>query len=98
MPATNIDYANTYFEFPELSKIHGAPTYPTIRIIKDEVKANASSVASDLGGGANGHYGIVVDPTEYAMVPGTIPYVRPMYPGALVIPPGMMLHIALGLR
>ena len=98
MPATNIDYANTYFEFPELSKIHGAPTYPTIRIIKDEVKANASSVASDLGGGANGHYGLVVDPTEYAMVPGTIPYVRPVHPGALVIPPGTTQQIYLGLR
>ena len=41
MPATNIDYANTYFEYPELSKIHGTPTYPLICIIKDEIKAHA---------------------------------------------------------
>ena len=51
MPATNIDYANTYFEYPELSKIYGTPTYPLICIIKDEIKAHANSVASDLGGG-----------------------------------------------
>ena len=47
MSATNIDYANTYFEFPELTKIHGAPNYPTLRIIKDEMKANAHSDSYD---------------------------------------------------
>ena len=98
MSATNIDYANTYFEFPELTKIHGAPNYPTLRIIKDEMKANAHSVASDLGGAAHGHYGLVVDPREYAMVPGTIPYVRPVHPGPLIIPPGTTQILATGLR
>ena len=98
MSATNIDYAATYFEYPELTKIHGAPTYPTIRIIKNEVKANAHSVASNLGGGAHGHYGLVVDPTEYVMVPGTVPYVRPVHPGALDVPINATNHIALGLR
>ena len=98
MLATNIDYANTYFEFPELTKIHGAPNYPTLRIIKDETKANAHSVASDLGGGAHGHYGLVVDPTEDAMVPGTIPYIRPVHPGPLIVPPGTTQIMATGLR
>ena len=98
MPATNIDYANTYFEYPELSKIHGTPTYPLICIIKDEIKAHANSVASDLGGGANGHYDLVVNPAEYAMVLGTIPYVRPVHPGALNIPLGSTQHAATALR
>ena len=97
MSATNIDYAKTYFEFPELTKIHGAPNYPTLRIIKDEMKANAHSVASDLGGGVHGHYGLIVNPREYTMVPGTIPYVRPTHPGPLVIPPGTTHILATGL-
>ena len=62
------------------------------------MKANAHSVASDLGGGAHGHYGIVVSPREYAMVPGTIPYVRPAHPGPLVIPVGTTQILATGLR
>ena len=98
MSATNINYANTYFEFPELMKIHGAPNYPTLRIIKDEIKANAHSVVSNLGGGPHGHYGLVVDATEYAMVPGTIPYIRPVHPGPLIVPPGTTQIMATGLR
>ena len=98
MSATNIDYANTYFEFPELTKIHGAPSYPTLRIIHDEIKANAHSVECNLGGGAHGHYGLVVTPEEYAMVPATIPYIRPVHPGPLVIPTGTSQVLATGLR
>ena len=98
MSATNIDYANTYFEFPELTKIHGAPNYPTLRIIKDEMKANVHSVASDSGGGAYGHYVFVVDLTEYAIVPGTIPYIRPVHPCPLIIPLGATQILATGLR
>ena len=98
MSATNIDYANTYFEFPELTKIHGAPNYPTLRIIHDEMKANAHSVECNLGGGAHGHYGLVVTPAEYAMVPATIPYIRPVHPCPLIIPLGATQILATGLR
>ena len=98
MSATNIDYANIYFEYPELTKIHGAPNYPTLRIIHDKMKANAHSVECNLGGGGHGHYGLVVDPTEYAMVPGTIPYIRPVHPGPLIIPTGTPQILATGLR
>ena len=97
MTATNIDYSNTTFVFPTLTKIQGRPTYATLKTIKDELKANATSVTTDLGGGANGHLGLVLTPTEYGNV-SAIPYVRPAHPGTLVIPPGSTQHEANRLR
>ena len=72
----HIDYINTYFEYPVLTKIHGRPNYDNIKIIKDEMKTNGASVSSELGGGANGHVGIVTTNTDYIMV-AVVPYVRP---------------------
>ena len=80
MKSTNIDYVNTYFEFPSLTRIHGKPTYASLKIIKDELFANATAVTSDLGGGAHGHLGLVLTPAEYVAV-SAVPYVRPAHPG-----------------
>lgn len=87
MASTSIDYVATYFEFPVLTKIHGEPTYETLLEMKNQLKANASQVTSDLGGGANGHLGLVCTPIEYANI-SVIPYVQPVHPGLLVIPVG----------
>ena len=50
--ATNsaVNYRELYFEYPDLTKIHGEPTFETIKTIEDELKANAQSVYSTLGG------------------------------------------------
>ena len=82
-----IDYANTCFEFPQLDKIHGAPTFESLSRLKRQLKANAQSVASDLGGGAHGHLGLVLSPAEYRSVSAT-PYQMPPLPGPLTIPRG----------
>ena len=58
-----------------------------MKILKDEIKTNASSIYSDLGGGAHGHLGLVLTPQEYAHV-SAIPYIQLVHPGPLVIPPG----------
>ena len=73
------------FEYPTLTKIHGRLDYRGLKTIRDEVKANASSVYSDLGGGQHGHLGLVSTPPQYALA-SAIPYVRHMHPGQLVIP------------
>ena len=86
--SSNIDYVSTYFEIPELTKIHGRPTFETLKVIKNELKTNGSSVTTDLGGGLNGHVGIVTTPAEYTLV-SIIPYVRPVHPGPLVLPNGV---------
>ena len=37
MSLINIYYVGTYFEFPELNKIHDAPSYAKLREIKDQI-------------------------------------------------------------
>ena len=56
MLSTNIDHANIHLEYPELTKIHGVPTYPTLHILEDEIKSNEHSVVGSLGGGLYNHY------------------------------------------
>ena len=87
MANPNIDYATTNFEYPVLTKVHGIPAYESMKIIKNELKANAASVPCDLGGGAHGHLGIMLTQPEYANV-SAVDYVRPVHPGMLCIPPG----------
>ena len=82
-----VDYLKTHFEYPELTKVHKNPTYATLKTIKDELKTNAARVTSDLGGGGNGHLGLVLTPAEYALV-SAVPYNRPVHPGPLVLPAG----------
>lgn len=97
MTTINIDYITTSFEYPVLTKIQGQPTYVTLKIIKDEMKANATSVSSDLGGGANGHLGLMLSPIEYSNV-SLVPYVKSVHPGTLVIPLGSTQHESTRLR
>ena len=69
-----VDYKNSVFEYPTLTKITTRPTYSSLKQIKDELKANAGKVQCELGGGANGHLGLVLSDPEYALVSPT-PYV-----------------------
>ena len=78
----NIDYARTNFEFQVLTKIVGKPTNKALRKIKKELAANGTSVTCDLGGGAHGHLGLVLDPTEYTDV-SSVSYAFPAHPGSL---------------
>lgn len=80
-----IDYINTKFEYKEIKKIHGEPEYESIKILFDQIKANAASVPSDLGGGSHGHLGLVLTPEKYALVSNE-PFKRPEHPGTLDIP------------
>ena len=80
-----IDYINNSFEYPTLTKIHSYPTFVSLTKLKKQLKTNAKSVSSDLGDGANGHWGLVLTPTEYALVIQT-PYVFPDKPGYFDLP------------
>eukprot|EP00957_Ditylum_brightwellii_P112042 8543527-Ditylum_brightwellii.AAC.2 len=53
-----MDYRNTIFETVDLTKIHGEPTMAMLLTLQNELKANAHSVQSTLGGGNNGHLGL----------------------------------------
>ena len=63
----NLDVENK-FEYPILTKVHRILDYASLKIIKDELKANATSIHSKLGGGADGHLGLVMDPIEYVLI------------------------------
>ena len=85
MTTLNVDLKSTYFQHSSLTKIYGEPTFQSLHKLYKEVKANASSVASTLGGGLNGHLGLVVTPVNYARTAPNTPYTRPGHPGALQI-------------
>ena len=92
MTSTNIDYTNNYFQYTELTPILGEPTYEALQIIKDQLKSNSSSVTSKLGGGSNGHLGLMLTAEEYTRVSAGTPYVFPPPPATLVVPPGTTAH------
>ena len=95
--ASSIDYRNNFFEITTLTRIHGEPSFESIRTLQREVFINAQCVHSDLGGEAHGHLGLVLSPREYALHSNAA-YRRPAHPGSLVIAPGTTLHMTNTLR
>ena len=83
MTTANVDYITNVFEYPVLTKVTGKPDYESLNTIKNQLKANAGKVQCELGGGNNGHLGLLLTATEYALVDPT-PYVRPVHPGHVV--------------
>ena len=86
------DWIATHFEYKELTPIHGRPSYETLKRMFNEVKANATSVPSTLGGGQHGHLGLVLPDIEYALISATA-FVRPAQPANLNIPATATQHI-----
>ena len=87
MALGSIDYASAYFKYKTPQFIQGMPTNQTLKRLKIELQANASSVECNLGGGDHGYLGLVLSDAEYAAItPVPPPFVPPAYPGALHIP------------
>jgi hypothetical protein len=77
---------DTYFQHKVLTRTHDKPTYEWLQTVLTELKANASSVPSTLGGGNNGHLGLLLSPARYTALPNTLPFVSPNNPGPFVPP------------
>jgi hypothetical protein len=89
MMTTRIPSVNdTFFQHKVLTKVHGQPTYESLQTISTELKANAASVPSTLGGGLYGHLGLVLSPGRYATLANTVPWVTPVNPPPFVPPAG----------
>ena len=86
------NYRETLFEYPDLSLIHGEPTYKSLRVLTNQLKANARSVHTTLGGGQHGHLGLVLTPAQYAILSPT-PYIRQPRPTPLQIPAYQLPHV-----
>ena len=86
------NYRETLFTYPDLTPIHGEPSYETLKVLHNQLKANARAVRTSLGGGQHGYLALVVSQEQYAIVSAT-PFVRPEHPGVLTIPPFQLQHI-----
>ena len=89
MTSHHVDYVTTYFPHKIPTQIQGEPSYKDLKRLKMELRANASSVESNLGGGDHGYLGLVLTDAEYLTVPGVgagNAFIAPAYPGALNIP------------
>jgi hypothetical protein len=75
------------FPNPVPPKIKNEPTLKDNRVTTCLLNANALSVPSMAGGGANGHLGIIMTQVEYAAISAT-PWVEHFNPGGIpIIPP-----------
>jgi hypothetical protein len=66
--SNGINYRETYFEFPELTKIHGEPPSESLYKLRNKLKANAQSVYSNLSDGAHGHLALILSNAQYALL------------------------------
>jgi hypothetical protein len=80
MSASQINYRESYFQHPSLTKISGDPTYNSLAKLEKECKANGKSVRSTLGGGNQGHLGLVSTALAYERSSPGVPFVRPTLP------------------
>ena len=88
MASKDIEYATVYFKYSVPIPITGEPTHKSLKRLKIELRANASSVDTDLGGGDHGYPGLVLTDVEYARITTTPqPFVPLNFPGPLVINP-----------
>jgi hypothetical protein len=80
MSVININYRESYFQHPSLTRISGEPTYKSLAKLERECKANGKSVRSTLGGGLQGHLGLVCSATTYNRISPGAPFTRPILP------------------
>ena len=92
-----IDCIAAYFPYKSLNKIIERPTYDSLKTLKKMVKANASFVISDTGGGQQGHLGLVIPNAEYNRITGCT-YNKPSHPGNLKIHENTLIHEAIIMR
>ena len=86
--AGNTDYASVYFKYGTPTPITGEPSNKSLKRLKTELSANASSVDTELGGGDHGYLGLILTDVEYARItPTPLPFIAPNFPGPLVIAP-----------
>jgi hypothetical protein len=68
MVFSGINYRETYFEFPELTKVRGDPTSESLFKLRNELKANAKSVCSNLSDEDHGHLALVLSGAQHALL------------------------------
>ena len=75
------NYRQQYFQHSEVTPIRGKPTYESIYALHAQIKSNAASVPSVLGGGQHGYLGLCLSPVRYNQL-SLVPFILPADPGA----------------
>ena len=78
---------DVYFQHKVPSCIHGQPTYSTLKVLLDELKANTSSIPTTLGRDMYGHLSLLLSAAQYTTLLNT-PFTRPLNPGVFNPPLG----------
>lgn len=68
------------FPLDKLTQVEGRPTPTDVQTLRKELYANAMAIHSNLGGGENGHLGLVMPAAEY-LVRAKCSYDAPDHPG-----------------
>jgi hypothetical protein len=79
-----------------VTKIHGQPTNQDLTILKKELIAILANIPTMLGGGNNGHAGIIIEPAKYLLMLGGVAFVNPANPGTY--PANVPANAASGVR
>ena len=85
MSISAVNYQETFFPKPDLTRILGIPTYNSLHQMQLELNSNALCIQSNLGGGTYGHLGILMTNTKYAIL-SHVAYSHPVHPGIQRIP------------
>ena len=80
-----VNYCETFLLKPDITRIFGIPNYNSFHQIQLELKTNALSVHSNLGGATHIHLVLLMINTKYATL-SNVPYLRPVHPSILIIP------------
>ena len=82
-------YKTTYFQYPTLDKIHGEPTLDTLLHLFKQLKINAQSVPTTLGGVQLGYLALVLTQDKYDDIANTVPFIRLADPGVFKYSPSV---------
>ena len=77
-----VDYATIFpntLENGKLIPIRGKPTFKTLTDTRKLLIQNAATIHTTLGGGQHGYSGLVLPPTEYALI-SNVPFLMPPLP------------------
>ena len=79
------NYQDKYFEYKDLTKIHGQPTIDTIAKLLRETRRNAQRVPTALRGGQLGYLALIIEAAYYNVILGAAVFRCPTDPGTFTV-------------
>ena len=90
----SVDTILENFPINDITKYSGEPTFQAIWDAQNQLKANAASILSDIGGGHFGLPSLIIQPKTYETLTGS-PFVKHTNPGThQVYPTGISVETA----